>query len=192
MAAVTREFSSVREPALWQAVGNTPLLPASSFPAARGRLWLKAEWLNPGGSVKDRAARAILRDALRRGRAAGPAAARCVERQHRDRLRHAGRRRRRRGHHLPSGQRQPRAPGAARGLRRGGRARPTGWRAPRAPSRRARELAAADARSATSTPTSTAIRPTRRRTARPPAPRSGRRPAAGSRTSSRRWARREP
>ena len=32
-----------------------------------GRLWLKAEWLNPGGSVKDRAARAILRDALRRG-----------------------------------------------------------------------------------------------------------------------------
>ena len=32
-----------------------------------GGFWLKAEWLNPGGSVKDRAARAILRDGLRRG-----------------------------------------------------------------------------------------------------------------------------
>jgi cysteine synthase B len=30
-------------------------------------LWLKAEWLNPGGSVKDRAARAILREGLRLG-----------------------------------------------------------------------------------------------------------------------------
>jgi cysteine synthase B len=32
---------------------------------------LKAEWLNPGGSVKDRAARAILRDALCRGELPG-------------------------------------------------------------------------------------------------------------------------
>jgi cysteine synthase B len=37
----------------------------------RGRLWLKGEWLNPGGSVKDRAARAILRDALHRGELPG-------------------------------------------------------------------------------------------------------------------------
>ena len=57
---------AVREPALWQAVGNTPLLPVS-LPEGSGRFWLKAEWLNPGGSVKDRAARAILRDGLRRG-----------------------------------------------------------------------------------------------------------------------------
>jgi cysteine synthase B len=35
------------------------------------RLYLKAEWLNPGGSVKDRAARAILRDALCRGELPG-------------------------------------------------------------------------------------------------------------------------
>jgi cysteine synthase B len=56
----------VREPALWQAVGNTPLLPVP-LPEGEGRFWLKAEWLNPGGSVKDRAARAILRDGLRRG-----------------------------------------------------------------------------------------------------------------------------
>jgi S-sulfo-L-cysteine synthase (O-acetyl-L-serine-dependent) len=54
------------EPALWQAVGNTPLLPVD-LPDGAGRFWLKAEWLNPGGSVKDRAARAILRDAIHRG-----------------------------------------------------------------------------------------------------------------------------
>jgi cysteine synthase B len=59
-----------QEPELWHAVGNTPvfsILPSSS----RCRLLLKAEWLNPGGSVKDRAARAILRDALCRGELPG-------------------------------------------------------------------------------------------------------------------------
>jgi cysteine synthase B len=65
-----RELSWVREPALWQAVGNTPLLPVE-LPGGAGRFWLKAEWMNPGGSVKDRAARAILRDALRRGLLSG-------------------------------------------------------------------------------------------------------------------------
>jgi cysteine synthase B len=65
MTAV-RQRETVREPALWQAVGNTPLLPVT-LPEGSGRFWLKAEWLNPGGSVKDRAARAILRDGLRRG-----------------------------------------------------------------------------------------------------------------------------
>ena len=65
MTAV-RERSLVREPALWHAVGNTPLLPVE-LPEGAGRFWLKAEWLNPGGSVKDRAARSILRDAMRRG-----------------------------------------------------------------------------------------------------------------------------
>jgi cysteine synthase B len=65
-----RELSLVREPALWQAVGNTPLLPVE-LPGGAGRFWLKAEWMNPGGSVKDRAARAILRDAHRRGLLSG-------------------------------------------------------------------------------------------------------------------------
>ena len=65
MTAV-RERSLVREPALWQAVGNTPLLPVE-LPGGAGRFWLKAEWLNPGGSVKDRTARGILRDAFSRG-----------------------------------------------------------------------------------------------------------------------------
>src|SRR5215210_6779256 len=54
------------EPELWQAVGNTPLFPLK-LPARYGRIYIKAEWLNPGGSVKDRAARAILRDGLCRG-----------------------------------------------------------------------------------------------------------------------------
>jgi cysteine synthase B len=55
-----------REPELWRAVGNTPLFPLPLEPGC-GRLFLKAEWLNPGGSVKDRTARAILRDGLCRG-----------------------------------------------------------------------------------------------------------------------------
>ncbi|HYF40141.1 MAG TPA: cysteine synthase family protein [Gemmatimonadales bacterium] len=63
-------LTSSNEPELWQAVGNTPLFPIARSPAG-GRLLLKAEWLNPGGSVKDRAARAILRDALCRGELPG-------------------------------------------------------------------------------------------------------------------------
>lgn len=58
-----------REPALWSLVGNTPLLPVEA-PAARpsgGALLLKAEWFNPGGSVKDRPAREILRAGLAAG-----------------------------------------------------------------------------------------------------------------------------
>jgi S-sulfo-L-cysteine synthase (O-acetyl-L-serine-dependent) len=66
MTAV-RHLATAREPSLWQAVGNTPLFPVLTDAAGRPRLWIKAEWLNPGGSVKDRAARAILRDGIRRG-----------------------------------------------------------------------------------------------------------------------------
>ena len=65
MTAV-RQRSARREPALWQAVGDTPLFPVD-LPDGVGRFWLKAEWMNPGGSVKDRAARGILRDAFDRG-----------------------------------------------------------------------------------------------------------------------------
>jgi S-sulfo-L-cysteine synthase (O-acetyl-L-serine-dependent) len=58
------------EPSLWQSVGNTPLFPVP-VSSGSGELYLKAEWLNPGGSVKDRAARAILRDGLCRGELPG-------------------------------------------------------------------------------------------------------------------------
>jgi S-sulfo-L-cysteine synthase (O-acetyl-L-serine-dependent) len=62
--------SATAEPDLWRAVGNTPLFTVRS-PFGRGQVHLKAEWLNPGGSVKDRAARAILRDGLCRGELPG-------------------------------------------------------------------------------------------------------------------------
>ena len=51
-------------------VGNTPLLDLSQLieNASRDvRLYAKAEWLNPGGSVKDRPALNIIREAEKRG-----------------------------------------------------------------------------------------------------------------------------
>jgi S-sulfo-L-cysteine synthase (O-acetyl-L-serine-dependent) len=68
--AVVVGSAEAREPMLWGTVGKTPLLRVE-HPSVKGRLYLKAEWLNPGGSVKDRAARAILRDGLCRGELPG-------------------------------------------------------------------------------------------------------------------------
>lgn len=50
-------------------VGNTPLLRLRRFERADGRvrLYAKAEWRNPGGSVKDRAAAAMILDGEQRG-----------------------------------------------------------------------------------------------------------------------------
>jgi cysteine synthase A len=51
------------------AVGNTPLIRLHRASAATGcTILAKAEFMNPGGSVKDRAALAIVLDAERRGR----------------------------------------------------------------------------------------------------------------------------
>jgi cysteine synthase B len=60
------------DPAVVQAIGNTPLLGLSRFAQRIGlppsvELWLKAEWANPGGSVKDRPALAIVRNGLASG-----------------------------------------------------------------------------------------------------------------------------
>ena len=50
------------------AVGNTPLIRLRRFSDATGcNILGKAEFMNPGGSVKDRAARGIILDAERRG-----------------------------------------------------------------------------------------------------------------------------
>jgi cysteine synthase A len=50
------------------AIGNTPLIRLHALSADTGcEILGKAEFLNPGGSVKDRAARAILDDAQQRG-----------------------------------------------------------------------------------------------------------------------------
>ncbi len=49
-------------------VGNTPLLYLSSLSEKTGcSIYAKAEYLNPGGSVKDRTALGIIRDAEKRG-----------------------------------------------------------------------------------------------------------------------------
>ena len=51
------------------AVGNTPLIRLRRASEATGcEIWGKAEWMNPGGSVKDRAALQIIREAERSGR----------------------------------------------------------------------------------------------------------------------------
>ncbi|HLG16739.1 MAG TPA: cysteine synthase family protein [Blastocatellia bacterium] len=54
----------------WELVGNTPLLKLRKLTANLGRveIYAKAEWFNPGGSVKDRPALSIILDAERSGR----------------------------------------------------------------------------------------------------------------------------
>ena len=57
---------------LTAAVGQTPLIRLRHASEATGcEIWGKAEFMNPGGSVKDRAALWIIRDAVARG-ALGP------------------------------------------------------------------------------------------------------------------------
>jgi cysteine synthase B len=58
--------------AVVHAIGNTPLLRLSRIAERYGlgpsvEIWLKAEWANPGGSVKDRPALGIVRAALESG-----------------------------------------------------------------------------------------------------------------------------
>ena len=62
-------------PSLVERIGNTPLVrvPAFGEISPRVEILAKAEWCNPGGSVKDRAALSMIRDgersgALRRGK----------------------------------------------------------------------------------------------------------------------------
>jgi cysteine synthase B len=58
-----------RRPVQWlELIGNTPLVDLSGLTGRPGvRLYAKAELANPGGSVKDRPALAMVMDALRRG-----------------------------------------------------------------------------------------------------------------------------
>ncbi|MFZ8857157.1 MAG: pyridoxal-phosphate dependent enzyme, partial [Candidatus Caldarchaeales archaeon] len=50
------------------AIGKTPMIDLSRLVGKRRvKLLAKAEFLNPGGSVKDRPAKYIVLDALRRG-----------------------------------------------------------------------------------------------------------------------------
>jgi cysteine synthase A len=55
-------------PSVVEAIGDTPLIRLNRASAATGcDIWGKAEFMNPGQSVKDRAALYIIRDAERRG-----------------------------------------------------------------------------------------------------------------------------
>ena len=52
---------------LLSAVGNTPLVSLTSNNSLEGSFFAKAEYLNPTGSVKDRAAARMLQEALEKG-----------------------------------------------------------------------------------------------------------------------------
>ncbi len=60
---------STGAPGITRLVGNTPLLRVRMFEREFPRLevYAKAEWFNPGGSVKDRAALSMIEDGERRG-----------------------------------------------------------------------------------------------------------------------------
>src|SRR5439155_25611497 len=65
-------FLSMRDigtPRITGLVGHTPLLRVRLFERAfpRVEVYAKAEWFNPGGSVKDRAALSMIEDGERRG-----------------------------------------------------------------------------------------------------------------------------
>ncbi len=52
---------------LCDSIGSTPLVELPRFGRSVAKILAKLEWFNPGGSVKDRIARAMIEDAERRG-----------------------------------------------------------------------------------------------------------------------------
>jgi len=69
MATLTNSISNSLGTALLDRIGNTPLVRLDHIAAHLPGIQIlgKAEWVNPGGSVKDRAASSIVADAQRRG-----------------------------------------------------------------------------------------------------------------------------
>jgi len=59
---------SVTSPTLTDLIGNTPLVRLEHAHFKHVEIWAKLEYLNPGGSVKDRAAKAIIEDGEKAGR----------------------------------------------------------------------------------------------------------------------------
>ncbi|MCI5064420.1 cysteine synthase family protein [bacterium] len=64
-ATSPRETSPQDRPPLLREIGNTPLIPLKT--ESEATILLKLEYLNPGGSIKDRAALFMIEDAERRG-----------------------------------------------------------------------------------------------------------------------------
>jgi cysteine synthase len=54
-------------PGLIEAIGSTPLAELRRYSEGAARIFAKLEFLNPGGSVKDRIARSMIEDAEIRG-----------------------------------------------------------------------------------------------------------------------------
>ena len=67
MSVSTAPPASARSRSLVSSIGKTPLVEISRPAPGAARVFAKLEWLNPGGSVKDRIAAAMLDDAERRG-----------------------------------------------------------------------------------------------------------------------------
>ncbi|MGC8667730.1 MAG: PLP-dependent cysteine synthase family protein [Chthonomonadales bacterium] len=69
---MTSSSSSIKQPlpSLLDLVGNTPLIRLARVTPQNRRVevWAKAEWFNPGGSIKDRPALNMIRDGERTGR----------------------------------------------------------------------------------------------------------------------------
>jgi len=63
------DMRSIGVPGITRLVGNTPLLRVRLFEREfpKVEVYAKAEWFNPGGSVKDRAALSMIEDGERRG-----------------------------------------------------------------------------------------------------------------------------
>ncbi|MGE5263496.1 MAG: PLP-dependent cysteine synthase family protein [Acidobacteriota bacterium] len=67
MKLPSQENERVECPLLLARIGNTPLVPLQS-PNQQVQILAKVEWFNPGGSVKDRPARAIFEVAIAQGK----------------------------------------------------------------------------------------------------------------------------
>ncbi|MEP7132847.1 MAG: cysteine synthase family protein [Acidobacteriota bacterium] len=68
MSSPPSSVLSPRPASVAGAIGNTPLVELTRFSSGAARIFAKLEWFNPGGSVKDRVAAAMLEDAETRGR----------------------------------------------------------------------------------------------------------------------------
>ena len=177
------------------AVGNTPLIRLRRASEATGcEIWGKAEFMNPGQSVKDRAALWIIRDAVARGALRpGRHHRRGHRRQHRHRPGAD-----RRGAGLSHGHRHPRHPEPGEEGHDPARRAPSSSRCRRCPTATRTTTCATPAgwprssprpsRTARSGPTSSTTSPTARPMSRARRRRSGSRPTAGSTASSARSA----
>lgn len=67
--AVTKRIASIEDSSVVRSIGETPLLRLNRLERHLGlpssvEIYLKAEWVNPGGSIKDRTALSIVRSAF--------------------------------------------------------------------------------------------------------------------------------